>query len=117
MHRSERLAKKLWFGSDKVHLYLRLDLVPSAKTPPFTLLLTITRSGKEAGSVRTQTVVLRKPGAAPHLVAGASQLEWKLSLAELGLAPGTPFGFQIALLSEGIERERYPERSVIPLEA
>jgi len=126
MHRSERLVKKLWFGCDKAHLYLRLDLAQPDKTPPFALLLTITWPGDTA-SVQARTAVLRKPGPGSFTIMGKPQrhttlvvgqnLEWKLSLSDLGLPPGTPFAFQIALFSEGIERERYPERSAIPLRA
>ena len=126
MHRAERLAKKLWFGCDKTHLYLRLDLTQPEKTPPFALLLILTPSGSPE-STQARTSILSKPGPAAFTVAGkpgrhttliyGQAIEWKLTLADLGLPPGAAFAFQLALLTDGIERERYPERSGIPLRA
>ena len=124
MHRSEWLARKLWFGCDDTHLYLRLALTQPDKMPPFSLLLTLSRPGNSE-IVQAHTDVFRKPGPGSFTITGNPQhhttvvfgqsLEWKLSLAELGLPAETPFAIQLALICDGVERERYPEQSAIPL--
>ncbi|MCX6967085.1 MAG: glycoside hydrolase family 57 protein [Verrucomicrobia bacterium] len=126
MHRSGRFVKKLWFGCDKAHLYLRLDFAQPEQIPPIALLLTVTRSGNSK-CLQARTAVLRKPGSHSFTILGkpghhatltlGQYLEWKLALADLDLPPGAPFTFQLALLSDGIEQERYPEQAPIPLRA
>jgi len=127
MHRAERLAKKLWFGCDNASLYLRLDLVQPDNTPPFKLALTITHPNSTE-VVQARTAILRKLGPGAFTItrthgkpmgrttlAVGKSIEWRLALRDLDLPPGTPFAIQLAMVTEGIERERYPERSTIPL--
>lgn len=128
MHRGDRLAQKLWFGCDKTHLYLRLDLAPLPTPPPFSLLLQVTRSGN-GHAIQAQTELLKKTGRCSFSILGAkgeairrttlvfnaASVEWKIALHDLGLSAGVPFTFQVALISGGIERERYPQQTSIPL--
>ncbi|MEI8234711.1 MAG: glycoside hydrolase family 57 protein [Verrucomicrobiota bacterium] len=126
MHEGTRLAKKLWFGCGKTHLYVRLDLAQPAPFPPFALRLLLSRPGA-VETMEIGTGLLCKPGpggftlpcaqpkARTTLEVTETGVEWKLSLRELGLPPGAPFGIRLALWRDGMERERYPERSAIPL--
>lgn len=126
MHEGGRLAKKLWFGCGKSALFLRLEFAQSAPFPPFSLRLCVTRPGI-AEPLEIATAPLCKPGPGAFtlpeskikqhttLAVTPSGVEWKLSLREMGLPPGAPFGIQLALWRDGMEWERYPERSAIPL--
>ena len=125
MYRSERLAKKFWFGCDSARLYLRLDLVE--KAPPFTLRLAVTRPGRH-DAVAVQSAPICKPGRHTFTVTQApgktlrratllvgKSVQWGLSLRDLGIPEGSQFNIQLHLLTDGVERERYPERSSISL--
>jgi len=127
MHRAERLIKKIWFGCDTVHLYLRLDLAHPTQTPPFSLLLSVTRPDSPE-AVKARTTLIQKSGQSSFMISPPSgeakrhstlvageNIEWKLSLSDLGILPGVHYAIQIALLCGGIETERYPEHSAIPL--
>ena len=130
MHRGDRLARKLWFGCDKAHFYLRLDLAPHDPELAFSLLLQTARPGDDA-SAQARTEVLKKNGPVSFTVhssgnkplrrttalMGIAGVEWKIALRDLGLAPGVPFQFYVALIAGGIERERYPQQTTIPLSA
>lgn len=128
MHRGERLVSKLWFGCDTSRLYLRCDLTESAHATPFSLRLTVTQPGRPDVAT-AKTGILLKPGRHTftiHTTPGEASLrrstlivekgvEWGLSLNELGISIGSQFAIQLQILSEGIEREHYPERKTIPL--
>ena len=130
MFRAGRLAKKLWFGCDESHLYLRLDLANPQEAPPLSLALTITRPDQKEAVVIARTAVIRNPGRQSFTIfpkpgkvvyrdtlCADGHIEWRLTLRDLGLAAGIPFAIQLQLLAEGIERERYPEQSTIPITA
>jgi len=130
MVRADHLAQKFWFGCDATRLYLRLDLTQPAYTTPFSLVLTVTTPG-QTQPVTARTALICKPGLHTftiHAPATSKPLrrstlslgksvQWGLALSDLGIAPGTQFTIQLQILCDEIERERYPERSAIPLGA
>jgi hypothetical protein len=50
-----------------------------------------------------------------HSLAVREIVEWGIPFADLGLAPGDPFAFQVRLFREGIEVECYPESAPLQL--
>ena len=126
MHRSDRRVKKLWFGCDAQQLYLRIDLNSTGNlTPEFALLLTVSQPGSSR-PVLARTELIRKAGRHAFKITGRGgvsrnslffekTLLWQLSLGDLGIPSGGCFAFQLQVFSEGMESERYPAQSAIPL--
>lgn len=123
MYRSDRIATKLWFGCDRARFYMRLDLVENA--PPFSMKLTVK---SPAGPVTVETAPIHKPGRHTFTITQSNgamlrraallvgkSVQWGLSLRELGVPEGGQFQIQLHLLDGAVERERYPERSMISL--
>ena len=129
MHRSDRLLKKLWFGCDAEYLYLRLDLTHANPKTPFDLVLTVTppditkavqaRTASIHGPGHISFVILpdsSKPVRHSTLIVGKN-VEWKLALRDLNIAPGKQFTIELAVYFDGMEQECYPEHSTILLSA
>jgi alpha-amylase/alpha-mannosidase (GH57 family) len=129
MYHSERLFKKLWFGCDQTRLYLRLDFENQAGQMPSALVLTVATANLEKPII-ARTEVIHAPGKHPFAIVqrGGKRLrrstlvmgeivEWALHLADLEIAAGTSFGFQLQVQAGGIELERYPDQSSITMEA
>ena len=139
MYRSERLGRKLWFGCDDAHLYLRLDLAnTTTRQAPFALVLVVGMEGKahpadgpatsETFTAKTETIeqagthhftVITEGGKRLRRssLASGEIVEWAIRFADIGVAPGVAFRFHIKILRGGIEQERYPERTSITLRA
>lgn len=120
MYRSERLLRRIHFGSDEENLYLRFDV---HRWEAFSLALEFyapTRTTAETGPIvrgKTSRLSVRaEQGSPKDSGAWAAQeiVELSLPLSALGIENAVPVSFQVRLFKEGIERERYPEN--VPIE-
>ena len=48
-------------------------------------------------------------------IAQRDLVEWEVSLLDLALQPGSRVAFQVCVIADGIETEKYPEGSAIQL--
>jgi alpha-amylase/alpha-mannosidase (GH57 family) len=119
MYRSERWLRKLFFGNDEHHFYLRLDFLRSERLAVtvhfhqpggYVLKTDLLGAGSHEFSLTTAegAVVLRKGLACGEIV------ELAVPLADLGVAPGNVLSFQVRLSRDAIERECCPEK--VPIE-
>lgn len=121
MYRSDRFLEKMYFGFDDSALYLRLDLAKWDRIalalaffrPKGVVLKTAPLNGK-GEQVFTVTTPDGK-AFTRNTLAAADIVEWRIALADLGVAPNDPVSFQLQILQDGIEREAYPESGPIQL--
>jgi alpha-amylase/alpha-mannosidase (GH57 family) len=115
MYRSERLVDRIWFGNDQRSFFLRLDLLKRDSVSfeiqfqaPAAVKITIpplVSSGPHEYSVeQTGGSTARRTS-----IAVGEIIEMAVSFADLGLSAPGPVSFQLKVLQDGIERERYPE--------
>jgi hypothetical protein len=122
--RRPSVIQELLYGFDLERLYVRVDLrLPALQqlADGLTCGLTFTAPADRrlviAGTLRGSTVELQRratdgrwvsiPNASPHVAAGAL-IEATISFADLGLRPGHPFAFFVAVNRNGAEIERHP---------
>lgn len=125
MHRGERLLERFFFGNDEHMFYFRCDL---ARLEPVSLrlefrepLVIAVETAPLVRGVQLQ-YTLRRAGAPPLSkkgVAAHDVVELAIPLADLGFgAKGGRVSFNVRLLRDGLETERYPEaapiQSVLP---
>jgi alpha-amylase/alpha-mannosidase (GH57 family) len=119
MYRSERWLRKMFFGNDEDHFYLRLDFLRKEKLAlaidfqrPAGVVVNadlVTAGLHEFALTRTRGEVISRQG-----LAYGEIVELAVPLADLGLAPGDVVSFQVRLSRDGIERECSPEK--VPIE-
>ena len=121
MYRSERVLEKMWYGFDDANFYLRLDL---AKRDRIALRLVFEKPPgwtAEAGSVgrngQVPFSIVSPDGIKSHrdTLSVGDTIKWSIALADLDLSPGDPLFFQLQILQNGIEMERYPESAPVQL--
>ena len=119
MYRSGRWLRKLFFGNDEKHFYLRLDLlredaltvaVHFHRPAGYRVLSGLPGRGTHEFSV-TAPDGARRPRSG---VARGEIVDLAIALADLGVVPGDPLSFQVRLSQGGVERECCPEK--IPIE-
>jgi alpha-amylase/alpha-mannosidase (GH57 family) len=119
MYRSERWVRKLFFGNDEEHFYLRIDflrcdqltLAVHFHRPTGYLLKTdlLVRGMQEYSLVTPDGSVVKRTA-----LARGEIVELAVPLADLGLAPGNSISFQVRLAHDSIEKEVCPEK--LPIE-
>jgi len=121
MFRSERFLEKMHFGFSGESLCLRIDprkwgeisLAVRFFQPDRFLLKTkpLARDGRLEFTIATPAGIEIKR----DTLAAADIVEWEIALHDLGLKQGDPVAFQLMVLQDGIERERYPEGGPVQL--
>lgn len=120
MFRSDRILDRFYFGFDEESLYLRLDLT---KKQPVVVELHFSDPA-DVSATSTELYSARKPGftlktsgrpVKRNTIAAGSIIEWAIALEDLELSAGDPVGFQVLIVKDGIERERYPESGPVKL--
>ena len=127
MFQGDRIGQKLHFGFGSSDFFLRVDLSrqPEAITIRFLLphaaRVTLQSSGPGATSVVFESStdgVVFTAGPAPGLLAfWGHSLMVSIPRSLLGLEPGSECAFFVQLLEEGLQRERFPERGAIEMNA
>jgi hypothetical protein len=127
MFQGDRIGRKLFFGFGANDCYLRLDLSrhPEAVTVRFLLphpaRLTLHQAAQGAVEMRFETsadgvAFDPAPATGVHCHWGQS-LMLSIPRALLLVEPGKEFAFFVQVLEGGLQRERYPERGAIELNA
>jgi alpha-amylase/alpha-mannosidase (GH57 family) len=121
MYRSGRFLEKMYFGFGEESLFLRIDprkweavsLAVRFFQPDRFLLKTkpLARDGGQEFTITTPSGVEIKRAT----LAAAEIIEWEIALLDLALKPGDTVAFQLRVLQDGIERERYPESGPVQL--
>lgn len=121
MFRSERFLEKIYFGFGRESLFLRIDprkwgeisLAVRFFQPDRFILKTkpLSQSGPQEFSIVTPAGVEINRAT----IAACNIIEWEIPLSDLLLNPGDAVAFQIRVLKDGIERERYPENGPLQL--
>jgi hypothetical protein len=118
------VLKRLSFGFDLEHLYLRFDMATPALqkltegircsvnfTTPADRRLVLSASGSRASAVlyRRDAIGAWVPlDAAKPQVAAAGIVEAAVAFADLGLSPSSPFGFFVLIQNGSVDLERHP---------
>ena len=127
MFQGDRIGKKLFFGFGPRDFFLRLDLSrqPEAITLRF-LLPHPARVTLEQPDTSKTAPVFEKSADGVHFIRVAApglRASWGKSLILsvprqlLGVEPGHEFAFFVQLLEDGLQRERFPERGAIEMNA
>ncbi len=127
MFQGDRIGKKLFFGFGPRDFFLRLDLSrqPEAITLRF-LLPHPARVTLEQPDTSKTAPVFEKSADGVHFIPVAApglRASWGKSLILsvprqlLGVEPGHEFAFFVQLLEDGLQRERFPERGAIEMNA
>ncbi|MEI8341594.1 MAG: hypothetical protein WCH43_08690, partial [Verrucomicrobiota bacterium] len=121
MFRSERFLEKMHFGFSEESLCLRIDLrkwgglsVAVRFFQPDRFLLKtkpLTRDGRQEFTITTPAGIEIKR----NTLAAVDIIEWEIAMLDLALKPGDTVAFQLRVLQDGIERERYPEGGPVQL--
>ena len=129
--RREPLLRRLFFGFDLDHLYLRFDLGLSARqkldegvrccvnfTTPADRRLVLGQGSSVELHQRSASGTWQPLAAATPRLAAGEILEASVSLADLGLQAGHPLAFSVSIQLDGIEVERHPAHrpvdSIVP---
>jgi len=121
MYRSERLLDGIRFGFGAESLYLRFDFLKWGNASlkivfyeprGFMLLSGVLPTNGPGEFILTTPggVQLRRAS-----IASKDIVEWEVPLLDLALKPGAPVAFQVRVLADGIETEKYPENAAIQL--
>jgi alpha-amylase/alpha-mannosidase (GH57 family) len=126
IQRGSQCLRTLYFGFDRTHYYLRLDLDTAAlsRQPAWSLDIALPndaalRVAPSAPSATGIEACLMTPGAPDCSVPCAlgSMLELALPLEPLGVGAGEPLRLAISLLAGGEAVERYPAQETFELPA
>jgi len=121
MYRSERQLDGIFFGFGAESLYLRFDFLKwdnaSLKVVFYEPRGFLLKAGP-FGADGTREFTLTTPGGVElkrSTIAQRDIVEWEVPLLDLALKPGAPVAFQVRVLADGIETEKYPEAAAIQL--
>jgi alpha-amylase/alpha-mannosidase (GH57 family) len=127
MFQGDRIGQKLFFGFGPNDFFLRLDLnrLPEAILLRFLLphaarvTLRHPRAGETAVMFESSRdgVVFTPAPAAGLLASWGNSLIVTVPRRLLGIEPGHEFAFFVQVLEKGLQRERYPERGAIEINA
>jgi hypothetical protein len=124
MHLSDRIIERLFYGTDRSNLYLRLDFLPGL---PFkegmVLRINVFQPSAQVLDITKQVgkgclAVFRDSGhtmPTDH-VAHGTVLELRVPLEKLSWKPGQSVVFDIQVFSNGLEKERHPNLGILTLE-
>ena len=131
MHGKRFLIQEVYYGSDGVHLFLRVDLQPTAleTLPDAEARLSIQSCADpsfvscfvlrfEQGGVKLSQVAWARPGqagAAPAEFAFRRILEARFALAALGVRSGQSLRLQLSLWKEGLPLDAVPQHGSLEI--
>ncbi len=120
MYRSERVLDGIWFGFGVESLYLRFDFVEWGSLAEGGVLRAarLPARCRAVRSKRHERIYAHHSGwrqLSRVSIAKRDIVEWEVPLLDLALKPGSPVAFQVRVLADGIETEKYPEAAAIQL--